>query len=153
MDDQKYDIRFLVPGDLPEILDIERASFPDPWSLDSFRGTILNERFVSLGIFQGGLRGYLIAVKVVDELHILNIAVRKEKRRMGLGGVLMDYVFKLYEGSIKFAYLEVRISNESAIKFYSMRGFRSAGIRKRYYRDGEDALLMTLEINELGNHN
>lgn len=147
MDERSKDIRRLVPDDLPEILEIERASFPEPWSLDIFRGTIMNDRFTSLGIFQKRLLGYLIALNTVNELHILNIAVRRDKRRMGLGGMLMDYIFKLYEGSVEAAYLEVRVSNESAAKFYSKRGFKKTGIRSGYYPNGEDALLMALEMN------
>jgi ribosomal-protein-alanine N-acetyltransferase len=83
-------------------------------------------------------------------LKINNIAIRKEYRRMGLGRWLMEYVLDLgFRKGCDSAGLEVRGSNEAAIQMYRKLGFKISGMKKRYYSDnGEDALLMMLNLNE-----
>lgn len=142
-----FEIRALNPSDLPRVLEIERASFPDPWSVEAFRGVFHSKFYITLGIFQERLLGYIIALWVVDELHILNIAVEPGSRRMGLGGTLLDTLLNGFKSRMKFAHLEVRASNSQAIGFYEKRGFKTVGTRKGYYPNGEDALLMSLEVD------
>lgn len=146
LDNKNRIIRRLELSDLPEIWDIERNCFADPWSLDSFRGVIQNKLFYNTGIFEQSLAGYLISIRVADELHILNIAIRPEKRRKGLAESLYDHTFSRFESGISLVYLEVRMSNLPALSFYRKLGFTDAGIRKQYYHDGEDAILMTLSV-------
>jgi len=139
-------IRDLRSSDLPAILEIERASFPDPWSIDSFRSSVNNASFKCLGAFNPHLNGYIISIFAVGELHILNIAVAPDFRRQGLAGKLIDALINNYRSQLFYVYLEVRISNTTAIEFYRKRGFVEVGLRKKYYPNGEDALLMTLQI-------
>jgi ribosomal-protein-alanine N-acetyltransferase len=101
---------------------------------------------VSLGIFQKELLGYIISSLIIDEFHILNFAVKPGKRGKGIGGKLFDYVVSEFGNRIKFIYLEVRASNQTALHFYEHRGFKAVGVRKKYYPDGEDAILMTKEV-------
>ena len=174
----KLEVCPLSRGDIPEVLEIERMCFIDPWTIESFRGIINNNLYTSIGVFKENpharvsfanptprkmeisdsrscdpviykvkLLGYLIALQKVDELHILNIAVKPENRRKGLGGLLLDSILHRLGSRIKVALLEVRVSNSQAISFYTKRGFRSIGRRKRYYPNGEDALLMALHLD------
>ena len=139
-------IRDLVPSDLPQVLEIERACFPDPWTLESFRNSLNSRYFKSLGAFNPQLLGYIISMFAAGELHILNIAVKPRFRRQGLAGKLLDELFNHFNDQLTFAYLEVRVSNLSAINFYHRRGFRQVGLRKKYYPNGEDAILMTKQM-------
>ena len=136
--------RKLALSDIPQILRIERMSFPDPWSLDSFRGVLQVNTYVALGAFDTDLLGYIITNKVLDELHILNIAVNESSRRKGVANALIAEIMRMYQGSLKYVDLEVRENNYPAIEFYKKLGFKTEGLRKNYYPDGSDALLMTL---------
>ena len=140
----KPEIRRLAPADLSQILAIERMSFPDPWTVESFRGILQIKTYLALGAFDNNLLGYIICSKVVDELHILNIAVAENVRRRGVANALIEKVLGLYPGQLKYVYLEVRENNIPAIKFYLKLGFEKVGSRTRYYPDGSDAILMTL---------
>jgi len=139
-------VRQLLQADVPEILEIERICFSDAWSADSFRGVLQNKLFYCCGLFDNRLEGYLVSMIAAGELHILNIAVRPESRRQGIAEELYCQTFRKYEKAISLAYLEVRTTNFPAIAFYRKLGFREAGIRRRYYPDGEDAILMTLDF-------
>ncbi len=142
----KAEIRELRPKDLPRVLEIERICFPDPWSVESFRGIISSVAYFSFGYFRRDLWGYLVALRAADELHILNIAVEPSRRREGLGTQLLQYILDKLESRLKVVYLEVRASNAPALAFYQKWGFQSVGVRKSYYRDGEDALVMALNL-------
>lgn len=146
---QSLEFRSLSPSDLPQILEIEHKSFPHPWSAEGFGGVVANDLYLSLGVFRERLMGYIIAIKVLDELHILNIAVAPDCRRNGVGGLLMDATMKVLDGKIRTIFLEVRQSNLPAINFYRKRGFKTVGRRKNYYPDGEDAILMILKSDML----
>lgn len=139
-------IRLLEQADIPEILEIERICFSDAWSADSFRGLLQNRLFYCSGLFAKRLEGYFISMIAAGELHILNIAVRPESRRQGIAEELYFQTFRKYEQDISLAYLEVRTTNFPALAFYRKLGFREAGIRRKYYPDGEDAILMTLDF-------
>jgi ribosomal-protein-alanine N-acetyltransferase len=82
--------------------------------------------------------GYII-FWVSDNTSILNFGVKKECRKEGIGSMLFDEVLKEQEGIIS---LEVRISNLNAINFYKNRNFKEVRVRKNYYSNGEDAILM-----------
>jgi ribosomal-protein-alanine N-acetyltransferase len=60
----------------------------------------------------------------------------------------MDYTFEQLAGKIRLAYLEVRVTNQPALNLYKKRGFLIVGLCKHYYPDGEDAILMTLDLDE-----
>ena len=137
------EVRSLASSDISKILSIEREAFNHPWSVEGFRSLLKNNVYVCIGVFRNNLKGYLIALPVLDELHILNIAVDSRYRREGLGSRLMNEALKRAGMEIKTILLEVRESNFTAIKFYKKHGFNPVGRRKSYYPDGEDALLLT----------
>ncbi len=89
----------------------------------------------------GRVLGHAIAWVVADELHILDVCVDPGARRQGLGRALVEQLLE-HPGP---ALLEVRAGNLPAIALYEGMGFQRVGLRKRYYDDGDDALLMTRE--------
>jgi [ribosomal protein S18]-alanine N-acetyltransferase len=102
---------------------------------------------ISLGAFDaetGDLVGYLVISRYVDAWHVMNIAVTPERRRQGIAVALFERLFELTSADGRRGYtLEVRISNEAAIKLYERLGFQSRGVRRGYYTDNrEDALIM-----------
>jgi ribosomal-protein-alanine N-acetyltransferase len=93
----------------------------------------------------GRLLGYTLFWHVVDELHLLNVAVASEAWRRGIGRALMNDLFTYArEHSVVRILLEVRASNAAAIALYESLGFARFNVRERYYADGEDALEMSL---------
>jgi ribosomal-protein-alanine N-acetyltransferase len=137
-------IRPLREADIPAVLAIEEASFSSPWSHAAFVHELHNPHGSLIVAEQDGrVLGYLCCWYVVDEIHILDIAVHPEQRRRGIGEQLLDHA--LAQGrarKAKTANLEVRRSNVAAIAFYEKFGFRSVAVRRHYYSDGEDAFLM-----------
>lgn len=135
--------------DLEQVCFIERKSFHRPWKPEGFRTEMEREPSLCLVLKdQRKVCGYVIFWLLVPEIHILNIAVHPEMRRLGLAGLLMDYLFE-YAGETNVAeiFLEVRASNMGAQTFYRQRGFIETGIRKNYYaEDNEDAILMTRRL-------
>jgi ribosomal-protein-alanine N-acetyltransferase len=139
------DIRKLTLGDLNVIEEIERRSYPTPWSRSMFAGELAKPASLCLGAFEGEqLGGYLIVSRYVDAWHVMNIAVDPEFRRRGVATALLERLFELAnDGSGRGYTLEVRVSNEGAIKLYERLGFTARGIRRGYYTDNrEDALIM-----------
>jgi len=139
------DIKRLQLKDLNAIEEIERRSYPTPWSRSMFAGELAKPASVCLGAFEGErMAGYMIISRYVDAWHVMNIAADPEFRRRGIAKALLERLFELTEDESRRGYtLEVRVSNEGAIKLYERLGFRSRGIRRGYYTDNrEDALIM-----------
>ena len=128
---------------LPEVMKIEQASFHDPWTLTAFRDLMIQSRTNWVALVEDKVAGYLMTQWVLDELHILNIAVAKEFRRKGVAAALLNFLLDLGRArKSRVIFLEVRVSNSPAISFYQKYGFSILSTRKRYYRDGEDAWVM-----------
>lgn len=137
------------PEDLDEVIAIEQVCFPTPWPRQVFEMELKSKRsFKRVSRVGDVIAGYIIAWMVHDECHILNIAVRPEFRRIGIGENLMrDCLDYFSERGAKYAILEVRCTNVGAIRLYEKLGFRSIGIRRGYYNDtGEDAIVMMLTM-------
>lgn len=133
--------------DIPEILGIAAASFAVPWSETSFFNQIHNPRSISRVARSGNrIAGYICASHILDEGHILDIAVVAGFRNRGTGNELVkDALTLLREKECRIVFLEVRPSNVSAIRLYEQFGFRSFAIRRNYYdKPIEDALIMQL---------
>jgi ribosomal-protein-alanine N-acetyltransferase len=141
------DLRKLELHDLNDIERIERESYPTPWSRSMFAGELAKPSSISLGAFDrenGKLVGYLVISRYVDAWHVMNIAVTPPYRRRGVASVLLERLFELTGSDERRGYtLEVRVSNEGAIKLYERLGFVARGVRRGYYTDNrEDALIM-----------
>jgi ribosomal-protein-alanine acetyltransferase len=131
--------------DVPAIGAIERASFGDPWSEASFRGTFANEgALLRVVEHEGRLAGYCVAWTIGDEAELANLAVVPTLRRSGLGRILLDALLRELDASdVTTVYLEVREGNTAARTLYESRRFAVSGRRKAYYRAPvEDAILM-----------
>jgi ribosomal-protein-alanine N-acetyltransferase len=141
------ELRRLTLRDLPAIETIERRSYRTPWSRSMFAGELAKSTSISLGAFDGesdALLGYLVISRYVDAWHVMNVAVDPDFRGRGIAAALLDRLFELTSGEGRRGYtLEVRVSNERAIRLYERMGFNPRGIRRGYYTDDrEDALIM-----------
>src|SRR6188472_4785972 len=128
-------LRRLGYGDLPSVISIERRSFPTPWSLAMFVLELSKPSGICLAARAGDqLAGYVICSRYDQVWHLMNIAVAPERRGSGVAGQLMRRLIEESQGTLPFT-LEVRVSNQRAIGMYERFGFRSAGVRPRYYHD------------------
>jgi ribosomal-protein-alanine N-acetyltransferase len=139
--------RRLELRDLNAIEKIEQASYPTPWSRSMFAGELAKPSSISLGAFDpenGDLLGYLIISRYVDAWHVMNLAVAPKHRRKRIASGLLERLFDVTAGEGRRGYtLEVRVSNDVAIKLYEQAGFKARGVRRGYYTDNrEDALIM-----------
>jgi [ribosomal protein S18]-alanine N-acetyltransferase len=141
------EFRRLKLRDLTAIEEIERSAYPTPWSRSMFAGELAKPSSICLGAIDADeerLVGYLIISRYVDAWHVMNLAVALSHRRRGIATRLMERLFEDTSGDGRRGYtLEVRISNEAAIKLYESLGFKARGVRRGYYTDNrEDALIM-----------
>ena len=139
-------IRRLTYADLPQVIAIERRAFPTPWSLAMFVLELSKPSGTCLAALRGGeLVGYVICSRYDTVWHVMNVAVDPRLRRQGIGAALLGTLLSRVDDGSGTAQLtlEVRPTNRPAIALYERFGFRSAGVRPRYYQDnGEDALVM-----------
>jgi ribosomal-protein-alanine N-acetyltransferase len=142
------EIRALELADLGDIERIEQRAYPTPWSRSMFASELAKPTSLCLGAFSGDeLVGYVINSRYVDAWHIMNVAVEPGHQRRGVATALLERLFELTRDDERRGYtLEVRISNEDAIRLYGKLGFEPRGIRRGYYTDNkEDALIMWRE--------
>ena len=142
------DLRRLTLADLAAIERIERRAYPTPWSRSMFAGELAKPSSICLGAFDTDadevLVAYLIISRYADAWHVMNVAVHMDYRGQGVATMLLNRLFDLTAGDDRRGYtLEVRVSNEGAIKLYEKLGFVARGVRRGYYTDNrEDALIM-----------
>ncbi len=142
-------IRRMNEDDIRSVVKIEQASFPLPWSENSFMRELHKTRSIpKVAELDNVVVGYVCIDYVMDEGHILNLAVHSAYRKRGIAAALVeDAVEELKLKGCRAVYLEVRASNHAARKLYGNIGFSVIGIRKNYYlAPVEDAVIMMLEI-------
>ena len=139
-------LRRLEQGDLDAVEEIERASYPTPWSRTMFAAELRKPGSLALGAFleDGTIVGYAFVSRYVDAWHVMNVAVTPVYRRRGIATALLERLLEVTAGDPRRGHtLEVRVSNVGAIRLYEQLGFESRGIRRGYYTDNrEDALIM-----------
>ncbi len=136
--------------DVRELLAIEQAQFPEPWS----RGMLLDEitnvatRRYTVAVREGQILGYLGVMFVLDELHVNTLGVAPGEEGRGVATSLLDDAWAAAAArGVTRATLEVAVSNERAQRLYWRYGFAPVGVRRRYYeRTGEDALVMWADV-------
>lgn len=145
---RKLKIEPMNMDQLDEVCRIETESFRYPWSKNAFVWEVNSEMALSMvGKIDKKVVGYFVVWIAHDEMHLGNIAVARKWRRKGVGDELMRWLLQESKRrNIARMTLEVRTSNFSAIAFYKKFGFREVALRKRYYPEGVDAYLMTLEF-------
>lgn len=146
-------VRRATIEDAKEIFAIEMECFSVPWSLDSIETELVNEDKKLYYVIEdvNGVVGYAGAWLVYDEGQITNIAIRPSARRQGFGAKLTSALIEeCFKRGMHEIFLEVRISNLSALSLYRQLGFTVKGMRKNYYSEPkEDAYIMSL-IKEEG---
>ncbi len=154
---QAISIDLMNKEDLPEILAIERASFPSPWTEGMFKDELktVHAQCLVVKIETEGkilIAAYIIFWFVVDEVHLHNLAVKDEFRRQGLAYSVMNLMKDIAaKVGITRQTLEVRESNHQAINLYRKCGFVVKGRRPLYYTDThEDALVMWADNKQVG---
>jgi [ribosomal protein S18]-alanine N-acetyltransferase len=139
----------MVPADLDEVMAIERTSFRYPWSSNFFLEElqVVCARSIMAQV-NDKIVGYVLFWLLPEEIDIHNIAVHTDFRRQRVGQTLLHQVVEQARSrNSARVTLEVRVSNIAAQKLYDSVGFVSQGLRKGYYsNDGEDAVIMVLEL-------
>jgi [ribosomal protein S18]-alanine N-acetyltransferase len=138
-------VRDMRPRDVPQVVAIENATSATPWTRAMFLSELGRPGTLDLVADQGGdVLAYVMVSRYADVWHILNLCVRAQQRGQGLGGRMLDEVFVRAGRKAHLGFtLEVRVSNEAAIRLYRRKGFLEHGVRQGYYSDnGEDAIIM-----------
>ncbi len=146
----ELEIRQLAYADLPQVIAIERRAFPTPWSLAMFVLELSKPSGICLAAIEDGVMvGYLVCSRYDTVWHLMNVAVDPRRRRHGIATALLDRLFEQADKPNEQYTLEVRTSNDGAIRLYERFGFRAAGRRRAYYHDNrEDALIMWRTVEE-----
>ncbi len=141
----------MVEADLHQVMEIERLAFPSPWTA----GIFLHElklpfsrlRLARSATKNRALVGYVCWWTIGDEVHILNLAVHPAHRRSGIGRALVQVVLDdaVAHGATSVS-LEVRRGNLAALELYRSLGFSKSGVRRNYYGRGEDAIVMSRQV-------
>ncbi|AAB85496.1 MULTISPECIES: ribosomal protein S18-alanine N-acetyltransferase [Methanothermobacter] len=141
-------IREFRPQDLKVVLKIERDSFMDPYPAHLLRDIYNLGAGFLVAQEDGKVVGFIIFwIRFEDEGHIISLAVDKDYRRRGVGAALVMTAISIFEKfHIKNIKLEVRARNKGAIKFYRALGFSEEKILENYYEDGEDAVVMRMDL-------
>lgn len=143
----------LAEGHLDEVLAIETASYPRPWTREHFRDELLSPHAFSLVAMSpdGRVAGYIVPVFIIDECEIRNVAVHPAMRSHGVGRLLVSAVIDACrKRGARFLGLEVRVSNDAALALYRRLGFVETGRRANYYENGEEAILMEYAYRQSG---
>ena len=146
---QNFQIREMTHDDINEILQIEELCYgAHHWSRESFQ-TELSNKISTYNCVLNNEKcvGYIGYWKIMDEAHVTNISIHPDFQNKKLAHrLILSMIDECYEEKIKYITLEVRVSNERAIHLYEKFGFKSLGVRKKYYQDNnEDALIMWSE--------
>jgi ribosomal-protein-alanine N-acetyltransferase len=142
-------LRKMQATDINDVMQIELVSFTTPWSENAFLKELHKlYSLTKVAVLEDKVIGYICANYIMDEGHILNLAVHPKFRRRGIGTKLVeDALNELMENYCRYLYLEVRVSNLEARKFYENLGFKVVGTRRKYYASpNEDAYLMMLGL-------
>ncbi len=143
-------VRPARPADILAVERIEHASFDDPWSREALFTELMADamRLPLVALIGDDLVGFLMAWRVVDQLHILNVATDPGVRRGGVGMALLGVAAgEAAKADMEEITLEVRAGNLGAQRFYERLGFLETGRRPGYYSDNrEDAVIMTAPV-------
>ncbi|MFZ4481938.1 MAG: ribosomal protein S18-alanine N-acetyltransferase [Rhodoferax sp.] len=147
------EVRFepLTAHHLDAVLRLEQQAYAHPWLRVNFLDSLVSGYQIQLLLAGDTLLGYFVAMKGVDEVHLLNITVAPAHQRQGWARVMLDAIGIWARGQgAQWLWLEVRVGNQRAIEVYQAHGFRRVGQRKSYYPGAagqrEDAAVMNLRL-------
>jgi ribosomal-protein-alanine N-acetyltransferase len=155
---REFSISEMTEHDLLEVIQIEETCGLSRWGWNAYHAELAQERGSIMLVARGTdgrdltnqqrAKGFIAARLVADELHINNVAVRDEHRRLGIARMLLETAIDRAKGlGARRGFLEVRVGNAAAQALYARCGFRATGRRPDYYTEPlEDALVMTLVI-------
>ena len=141
----------LTEARLDEVVAIERQAYEHPWTRGNFADSLRSGYQAQLLAAGPVVLGYFVAMKGVDEVHLLNITVAPAHQHQGWGRVILDALATWSRGQdAQWLWLQVRASNVRAQRIYEQHGYRRVGERKSYYPAGlarrEDAVVMSLKL-------
>ena len=146
------ELRKMLPGDLPQVSDIERRSYDYPWSHGVFRDCLLAGYTCVAVEHEDAVVGYGILSIAAGEAHILNLCIDPSYRSLGLGQKLLDELLsRARDADVGQVFLEVRPSNTTAIALYRKKGFHKIADRKAYYQAAngrEDASVFAKKLRD-----
>lgn len=143
--------RWMIRRDMTEVLAIEDASYPTPWSEDDFISCLRDRNVIGMvAEVDERVRGFMLYKIFHDKLHVLNFAVQPEFRRRGVGAAMVaKLVGKLSPQRRNRMFLEVRESNLTAQLFFRSQGFQAVSTLREFYDDtNEDAYLMQYRVTQ-----
>ncbi len=141
----------LTPVELDELLKIEQSVYAKPWTRGNFLDAMKSNNWCHLLMSKDTLLGYFVAMMGFQEVHLLNLTVASAFQNKGFGlHMLESLVLMSKTVNAQWIWLEVRVSNERALKVYEKFGFRKVGERKNYYplatNKREDAIIMSYRL-------
>ena len=147
------EVRFepLLAPWMDAVLQVEQCAYAHPWNRTNFLDALHSGYQAQVLVVDGSLLGYFVAMKGVDEVHLLNITVAPEYQGQGWARVMLDALALWARGqAAQWLWLEVRVGNARAMHVYERHGYRPMGKRKQYYPAGhgqrEDAVVMSLRL-------
>ncbi|WP_184889957.1 ribosomal protein S18-alanine N-acetyltransferase [Sphaerisporangium siamense] len=145
----------MTEADLPAVLSIERATFPfDAWSEGMLRGELADQprtRHYIVAVAGGEIVGYAGLAAAGDQADVQTIAVRTASQRAGIGSAMLsELLAEAVRRGATAVFLEVRADNPPAQAMYERFGFERIGLRRDYYDDGTDAIMMMRSLNGQG---
>lgn len=136
--------------DLDKVMAIEREAFPDPWHVSFFKRELQSRKkhtHCYVARIDNNIVGYIVFYIFCGEGHIMNIAVDADYRRRGIAKYLLSSALEIVRKEAgNEVYLEVSANNTPAKQLYRQFGFKVYGIRKKYYRNGEDAFILRKDV-------
>lgn len=141
----------LTEARLDDVLAIEQSAYAQPWSRGNFTDSLRAGYQAQMLVADGTILGYFVAMKGVDEVHLLNITVAPVYQGQGWSRVMLDALAIWSRGQrAQWLWLEVRVSNARALQIYEHHGYRRVGERKGYYPAAngrrEDAVVMSFKL-------
>lgn len=140
-------IKKIKKENLKEIYEISYTQFAkESWTMEQFQEIFNNNNYLTFAVFEGiKLCSYCIVLESADDFNILSIATDKNNLNKGFATKLIEHLIKLGNDCNKTISLEVKSKNINAINLYKKLNFKQVYIRKKYYKDGDDALIMFYE--------
>lgn len=143
------EIKKMLISDLDNISETLTTCFDDFWNYNILKSELENNNSQYIVAKIGKkIVGFAGIIDTLDQMEITNIVVRKDMRHKGIGNTLLNELIKIsIKNNKNNIFLEVNSNNLFAIKLYEKNGFKKVGLRKNYYNNTDDAILMNLKIN------